>query len=209
MIYGSRRDAGHRLGEFLLEKAIEADLILGLPRGGVVVAAEVARVLRLPLDVLVVRKVGHPWNREFAVGAMAEGDAVVLDEEHLPEQREEINRIIEEEKRRLQDYQSKFHRGGLPELAGKQVILVDDGLATGSTMEAAVVSAKKRHAKRVLVAVPVASPSAEKRIARVADQVLPLMVDPGFMAVGQYYASFVQTTDEEVLELLNETGLPE
>jgi len=205
MTFASRKDAGNRLGWLLRDAGLEVDLVLGLPRGGVVVAAEVARVLQKPLDVLVVRKIGHPWYREFAVGALAEPDVVILDEDSLsrnPVSRAQLDGVIAEETGRLQQYRAEFHPGGLPGLAGKSVVLVDDGLATGATMEAAVRAAKKQDARRVIVAVPVASTHATERLENVANDVKALLVDDDFQAVGQYYAEFSQTSDEEVLALL-------
>lgn len=205
MTFTSREEAGRKLGDYLSRKGVQADLVLGLPRGGVVVAAEVAHRLRVPLDVLIVRKIGHPMQREFAVGAMAEAGVVVLDEQvigHNPAVRAELEVIIEEEKQRLQSYQARFHRPGLGNLPGKTVLLVDDGLATGATTEAAVLSARKQAARSIIVAAPVASTNAVERIGRVADNVIALVVDPAFEAVGAYYELFSQTTDEEVLGLL-------
>jgi len=205
MMFASREDAGQRLGRYLKEQGTRADLVLGLPRGGVIVAAEVAHSLQLPLDVLIVRKIGHPWQREFAVGAMAENGVVVLDEGSIgrhPLIRAELDEIVEEEKERLRAYQARFHREGGPELSGKAVLLVDDGLATGSTTEAAVLSARKQNASKVIVAAPVASTNAAERLEKVADEVEALWVDPDFDAVGRYYEVFTQTTDEEVLDLL-------
>lgn len=184
---------------------MDAELLLGLPRGGVVVAAEVARVLNLPLDVLIVRKIGHPLHREFAVGALAESGVVVLDEAVIgtsPIIRAELAEIIEEETQRLQSYQARFHHGNALSLVGRAVLLVDDGLATGATTEAAVLSARRQGARRVTVAAPVASTQAVERLHRIADDVLVGWADPDFDAVGRYYDVFPQTTDEEVLGLL-------
>jgi predicted phosphoribosyltransferase len=205
MTFASRKDAGKRLGWLLRDEGLEMDFVLGLPRGGVVVAAEVARVLHKPLDVLVVRKIGHPWYREFAVGALAEPDVVVLDEDSLsrnPVGRAQLDAVIAEETERLRQYQAEFHRGGLPSLSGKSILLVDDGLATGATMEAAVRAAKKLDARSAIVAVPVASTHATQRLESVANGVKALLVDEHFQAVGQYYAEFSQTSDEEVVALL-------
>jgi putative phosphoribosyl transferase len=205
MVFHSREDAGWLLGEHLKENHVQGDIVLGLPRGGVVVAAEVARILQLPLDVLVVRKIGHPRHREFAVGALAEGDVVLLDQaaiEAAHVARRELNEVLGEEKERLREYQLKFGRTTSPLLGGKSVILVDDGLATGATAEAAVLSARHRAAGRIILAVPVASTSAYNRLKREADEVIALEVDPDFDAVGRYYEHFSQTTDEEVLDLL-------
>jgi predicted phosphoribosyltransferase len=205
MMFASREDAGQKLGRFLRQQDVEADLVLGLPRGGVVVAAEVARELQVPLDVLIVRKIGHPLHREFAVGALAEGGVVVLDEAVIgnnPIVRAELAEIIEEEKERLRAYQSRFRHGGPQNMEGKTVLLVDDGLATGATTEAAVLSARKQGARRITVTAPVASTNATERLERVADAITVLWVDPEFDAVGRYYDVFSQTTDEEVLGLL-------
>jgi predicted phosphoribosyltransferase len=205
VMFASREDAGLRLGRYLQEQRVWADLVLGLPRGGVVVAAGVARALHLPLDVLVVRKIGHPRQREFAVGALAENGVVVLDESVVgsnPIVCAELEEVIQEEKERLLSYQARFHPKGAPDLRDKAVLLVDDGLATGATTEAAVLSARKRNASTIVVAAPVASTTAADRLARVADEVRVLCVDPDFEAVGRYYDVFSQTTDEEVMEVL-------
>jgi putative phosphoribosyl transferase len=205
MMFLSREDAGRKLGRHLKERGVQADLVLGLPRGGVVVAAEVARALHLPLDVLIVRKIGHPLHREFAVGALAENGVVVLDEVVIganPVIRAELEEIIEEEKERLRSYQARFHPQGTPDLTQKALLLLDDGLATGATTEAAVLSARKQGARRIVVAAPVASANAVERLERVADEVIALRVDPDFDAVGRYYEVFSQTTDQEVLALL-------
>jgi predicted phosphoribosyltransferase len=204
-MFASREDAGCKLGQYLKDQGVKADLVLGLPRGGVVVAVAVARILQLPLDVLIVRKIGHPIHREFAVGALAEGDVVVLDEAAAaisPLLQAELEEIIEEEKARLGAYRARFHRQASPALAGKAVLLVDDGLATGATTEAAVLSARKQRARSVVVAAPVASRHAVERLEGVADEVKALLVDPDFDAVGRYYDVFSQTTDDEVLRLL-------
>jgi putative phosphoribosyl transferase len=206
MTFASRTEAGHRLGHYLFEQGVRADLVLGLPRGGVMVAAEVARILKSPLDVLVVRKIGHPGHREFAVGALAEESTLVLDEEVinrtgvLPA---DLESVLAEETERLIEYQARFLRANRPQLKDKIVLIVDDGLATGATTEAAVRSAKNRGAVQVIVAAPVASNNAVERLARVADKVIALIVDPEFDAVGRYYRSFPQATDEEVQAILS------
>ena len=212
VMFASREDAGLKLGHCLQDQGVGADLVLGLPRGGVVVAAAVARILRLPLDVLIVRKIGHPRQCEFAVGALAENGVIVLDEGVIGANtviRAELEAVIQEEKDRLAGYLVRFHPGGVPALAGKAVLLVDDGLATGATTEAAVLSVRKQSARTIVVAAPVASTSAVERLAQVADEVRVLCMDPEFDAVGRYYDVFAQTTDEEVLELLRTGAGPE
>jgi predicted phosphoribosyltransferase len=205
MVFLSRQDAGHQLGLHLREMGVNADVVAGLPRGGVVVAAEVADVLRCPLDVIIVRKIGHPWQREFAVGALAEEDVLVLDQpaaEMVPLAAAELEMVIAEEKDRLREYGLKFQHARKGNFAGGDVLLVDDGLATGATAEAAIFSARKKHARHITLAVPIASRAAFERVAAIADNVAALRVDPDFYAVGQYYKHFLQTTDEEVLALL-------
>jgi predicted phosphoribosyltransferase len=207
MTFLSREDAGRQLGEFLKNGHVDAEVVLGLPRGGVVVAAEVAHTLDLPLDVIVVRKIGHPRQREFAVGALAEDDVVVLDESAISRTgvvKTDLASVIEEERERLAAYQQRFEGAGPVELTAKSVLVIDDGLATGATTEAAVRSAQKRGARQVIVAVPVASDNAYERLNRVCDAVFALTVDPEFDAVGRYYREFSQTTDDEVVALLEE-----
>jgi predicted phosphoribosyltransferase len=209
MKFASRQDAGRRLGQHLDEQNVDVDLVLGLPRGGVVVAAEVARLLQCPLDVLVVRKIGHPMHREFAVGALAEPDIVIFNEASLseiPVPRSQLDGVVAEEIARLREYRQRFHHSDAPTLHNKIVLLVDDGLATGTTAEAAVLSARKQGVRRIIVAAPVASRNAVERLRRVADDVLTLVVDPGFAAVGQYYDEFSQTSDEEVIALLRDAA---
>lgn len=206
MLFSSRQDAGRRLGQRLLELAVKVDLVVGLPRGGVVVAAEVANILQRPLGIIIVRKIGHPWHREFAVGALAENDVVILEKSAMlfsPLAAAELESVIAEEKERLVQYGAKFHRGRQADFAGNRLLLVDDGLATGATAEAAVYAARSKHARQIILAVPVASTSACERLARFADQVVTLVTDPDFGAVGQYYKQFLPTGDEEVLALLH------
>jgi predicted phosphoribosyltransferase len=202
MLFASREEAGRRLGRQLVEEKVAVDLVLGLPRGGLVVAAEVAELLHKPLDALVVRKIGHPRHREFAVGSLAEPDIVIRDETGVYVEPDELAEVVAEEKERLREYQKKFHRHGPPDMRDKAVLLADDGLATGATMAAAVQAAKKVGARKVIVAVPVASTNAFERLSALADHVIAVLVDPDFMAVGQYYRSFPQTSDEEVKAIL-------
>jgi len=206
MVFATRQDAGRTLGAYLKDLKIQADLVFGLPRGGVVVAAEVASLLHLPLGVIVVRKIGHPRYREFAVGALAEPETLILDQTSIATTgvaSAELEAVIAEEKQRLKEYRHKFEQDRAPALADRHLLLADDGLATGASMEAAVLAARKSGVRQLTVAVPVASEPAVLRIERVADRVLACFVDPDFDAVGRYYQQFPQTTDEEVIQLLN------
>jgi putative phosphoribosyl transferase len=207
MTFATREEAGRLLGRYLKAREVRADLVLGLPRGGVIVAAEVARELALPLDVLIVRKIGHPWQREFAVGALAEPDIVLLEQTVIaadPALHRALKDIVQEEKERLQHHRAAFHLAPLADLRGQTVMLVDDGVATGATTEAAALAARKLGAGRVIVATPVAAGEAVRRLEKVADEVIALHVDADFDAVGRYYKVFSQTSDEEVLQALRQ-----
>ena len=175
-------------------------------------AAEVAERLDLPFDVLVVRKIGHPVSREFALGALAEDDVIILDPQATRYgDVEDVERVILEEQENLRIYQSLFGHPGKHSLASQDVLLVDDGIATGATTEAAVRSAFKQGARFVTVTAPVASAHAVDRLRRIANAVEIMLSDPEFQAVGRYYLAFPQTTDEEVLNLLstNRSRLPQ
>ncbi len=207
MLFASRQDAGHKLGLRLQELGVKADVVAGLPRGGVVVAAEVANLLQLPLEIIVVRKIGHPWHREFAVGALAEEGVVILDKKVIsstPLSGVELEAVIQEETDRLREYRQKFCPDRQTMFANQRVLIVDDGLATGATAEAAIYAARKKNARQIILAVPVASTSAYERLARIADKMVAVTTDPDFCAVGQYYQQFLPTTDEEVLALLHD-----
>jgi len=206
-VFADRAEAGRALADALAGRRAAPDtLVLGLPRGGVPVAFEIARALDLPLDVLVVRKLGLPWQPELAMGAIASGGALVVNEQvlrYLPADSDALEQVRVREQAEL-ERRERDYRGDRPPLAmaGRTGILVDDGLATGATMEAAVRALQTLGAKHVVVAVPVASPEARDRIAAVADEVVCLAAPEWFSAVGQWYRDFGQTTDDEVRDLL-------
>jgi putative phosphoribosyl transferase len=206
--FADRADAGRVLADALARTGWPRDaLVLALPRGGVPVASEVARELSLPLDVLVVRKLGVPFQPELAMGAIASGGALVVNEEvvaWLPS-RDTFDRVRREEQAELERREREY-RGGrtAPVVHDRTVILVDDGLATGATMEAAVRSLRALGAARVVAAVPVASQGARDRIAALADEVVCLEVPETFFAVGQCYRDFAQTSDADVRDLLEQ-----
>jgi putative phosphoribosyl transferase len=206
-IYADRADAGRALAAALVShRGAAGTIVLGLPRGGVPVAYEIATRLELPLDVLVVRKLGLPWQPELAMGAIASGGALVRNEEvmrHLGDRADAFEAVRAKEQAEL-ERRERDYRGDRPplELRDRSGILVDDGLATGATMEAAVRALQASGARRVVVAVPVASPEARERIAALADEVVCLATPMFFSAVGQWYRDFGQTSDDEVRDLL-------
>jgi predicted phosphoribosyltransferase len=206
-VFEDRVEAGRALAKALAAHRGATDaIVLALPRGGVPVGYEIAVALGLPLDVLVVRKLGLPWQPELAMGAIASGGAIVLNEEVLGFARggrEALDGVRRAEQEEL-ERRERAYRGAKPplEVVGRIGILVDDGLATGATMEAAVRALRSLGARSVVVAVPVASPEARDRIAAVADEVVCLEAPAYFSAVGQWYRVFGQTSDAEVGELL-------
>jgi len=204
-MFNDRKDAGRKLAEAL--KGYEADrpIILALPRGGVPVGFEVAVALGADLDVLVVRKIGAPWNPEFGVGAIAKG-VEVFDQESLGFlglKPEDLRPVIEREELEL-ERRSKLYRGDnpFPDLADRVVILVDDGLATGVTTRAAIIAIKQMNPARLVLAVPVGPPETVASLRSLVDELICLETPSDFMAVGAFYLSFPQTSDEEVIELL-------
>ncbi|MEI9898444.1 MAG: phosphoribosyltransferase [Chthoniobacter sp.] len=211
-LYRDRRDAGRQIAARLSGFAGRTDvLVLGLARGGVPVALEVARALGAPLDVLIVRKLGLPGQPELAMGAIASGGVRVFNEGIVRRMRDAsivIQEVAAVEERELERREWEY-RGDRPaaEVPGRSVIVVDDGLATGASMDAAVLALRQRQAARVIVAVPVGSPEACARLAKEADEVICLHTPQDFEAVGQAYDDFSQTTDEEVRALLAEANI--
>lgn len=209
--FRDRKDAGQRLAERLRSlRDLDDVIVLGLPRGGVPVAAEVARALDAPLDVIVVRKVGVPGRSELAMGAVGERGVQVVDERvvglaHVPP--EDFATAVRRERAEVEQRVQRF-RGGRPPLAlaGRVALLVDDGIATGSTARAACAVARAMGAARVVLAAPVCARESGKALATVADEVVCLHSPRLFGAVGQFYDDFSATQDAEVLALLRAAG---
>ncbi len=205
--FRDRFEAGQRLAEALKHYAGRPRLlVLALPRGGVPVAYQVARALQAPLDVMLVRKLGVPGHEEFAMGAIASGGIRVISHDvvtalGIPNGALDI--IVAEEERELRRRERAYRGDRLPpQVQGKTVILVDDGLATGSTMRAAVAALKVQRPERLVIAVPVAAAETCEAMRREADEVVCALAPEPFIAVGQWYQDFSQITDEEVSELL-------
>ncbi|WP_327414081.1 phosphoribosyltransferase [Streptomyces sp. NBC_01233] len=206
MLFTHRTDAGERLAEALRHLQGEDPVVLGLPRGGVPVAFQVARALGAPLDVIVVRKLGVPYHRELGFGAIGEGGVRVISEDIVRSSRvrpQDLAAVEHAEEAELARQARRF-RGDRPRvaLAGRTVIVVDDGIATGATAAAACEVVRAQGAARVVLAVPVAPPDAVARLRTEADEVVCLSTPRAFRAVGEWYADFSQTPDEEVVALL-------
>jgi len=206
-VFADRAAAGAALARALQGHSLKPPLlVLGLPRGGVPVAYEVARALKAPLDVMLVRKVGMPGQSELAIGAVAAGNTVVHEpeiERRFPELAEVFDRLAADQRRELERRERVYRAGLAPlELGGKTVILVDDGLATGSTMLAAVRAARSLGASAVVVAAPVASAQAVELLSDEADHVVIVQIPTMLLAIGEWYEQFEQLEDAEVCRLL-------
>lgn len=207
MLFKDRADAGRQLAAELGEYANRHDVVvMALPRGGVPVAFEVAQQLHAPLDIFLVRKLGVPGHEELAMGAIASGNVRVINQQvvrSLGIQQAAIDAVAEQELRELQR-RERAYRGDrpVPETRGRTVILVDDGLATGSTMRAAATALRQTEPLRLVVAVPVASPDTCNEFREEVDEIVCAQTPEPFYAVGRWYKDFSQTTDEEVHQLL-------
>jgi predicted phosphoribosyltransferase len=205
--FRDRRDAGARLASALRDELGPDVLVLGLARGGVPVAYEVARRLRAPLDVLVVRKLGVPGREELAMGAIGPGGARVVNHEVvrlLDIRRDVLDQVADRERREAERGEQAYRRGRpRQDVRGRHVVVVDDGLATGASMRVAIESLRAVGAARITVAVPTGSPETCTELRQAADDVLCLTAPDGLVAVSQSYEDFSPTTDEEVRQLLD------
>jgi putative phosphoribosyl transferase len=207
-VFQNRVDAGRRLAAGMQQLKGAADMVvLALPRGGVPVAAEVAQELGAPLDVLIVRKVGLPNYPELAMGAVASGDVEVVNKDVISRWgigTDQFKRIADRELEEVDRRDSLYRQGRSPlDVEGKIVVLVDDGVATGSTIKAAIGALRKMKAKSIVVGVPVAAPDTLRELQDLADEVVCVDAPAGFRAVGSSYQDFSQTSDEEVINLLS------
>lgn len=213
LVFRDRVEAGELLAEALVRHADEQGvLVLALPRGGVPVAAEIARRLKAPLDVLVVRKLGVPGQEELAMGAITSGDVQVMHDAVVRAfaiSPETIGKVVATEEKELRRRELAYRgHSGTPQVSGKKVILVDDGIATGSTLRAAVKALRQQRPQTIIVAVPVSSRDAAATLRSEADEFVALSVPDDFNSVGEWYQDFAQTSDEEVKSLLESSVRP-
>lgn len=207
MLFEDRHDAGKRLAERLQQHRGSDAIVLGLPRGGVVVAYEVARALDLPLDVVIVRKIGAPGNPEYAIGAIAENGELSLNEEEIEAYgipRSYVEREVARQQQEIAERKQRYRDGrGLPQLRDRPAIVVDDGVATGFTTATALKAVRKERPRRMVLAVPVAPRETLQWLGSLADEVVCLATPEPFLAVGRFYVDFSQVSDDEVRQLLD------
>lgn len=201
-MFRDRLDAGRQLAVKLIQYKNEPGVILAIPRGGVPVAFELAKEFKMPLELVLTKKIGHPGNKEYAIGAASLYDYFIVPHENVTAQ------YIEEElvniRSRLNEMSRKFIKGKLPiQLKGKTIIIVDDGIATGNTLMGTVNLLKKSNPKKIVIAVPVASKIAFYKLSKEVDEIVALLIPEIFNGVGEFYEDFQQVTDEEVIELLD------
>ena len=208
--FHDRADAGRRLAAALMHLRSESLVVVGLARGGVIVAAEVARALGAPLDALAVRKIGVPWQPEVALGAVAP-DAVIMDDrmaDAMNVSHRYISLGVSRAATEVQDREKRYHgRHGTPSIEGRTAVLVDDGLATGATAAVAVASVRHHNPRRIVVAVPVGSVEAVQYLESLADEVVCLDSPTPFSSVGEWYEQFEQVTEDAVLAALRIAGI--
>jgi putative phosphoribosyl transferase len=204
MIFKDRADAGKRLAQALLSYKGQNIVVYALPRGGVVLGAEIASQLEAPLDLIVVRKIGHPFSPEYAIAAIAEDGHIAMNRSEVESiDRDWFDERSQVERQEAQRRRQLYTRGRAAISATDRIaIIVDDGLATGLTMFAAIQEARHAHPQKVVVAVPVAAPGIVEQLKEMVDDVVALVVTPALGAIGSFYLSFDQVTDDEVIELM-------
>jgi putative phosphoribosyl transferase len=204
MRFENREDAGLQLAKLLIEKNINADLVITIPRGGIPVASAIAKTLRLPLKLILVRKLGHPMNSEFAIGALTEKNILIHNDSFIKEEHPEITTLIEKERKRIMEMKFKFnHEFDYQTIKQKNILLVDDGIATGTCIELAIEELRKNGVKTITVATPVCAFNSYQRIKKIADETICCVVAQQFMGISAYYHDFDQLSDDQVTNLLN------
>ncbi len=204
-LFLNREEAGKLLAERLVSLGIKADLVLAIPRGGVVTGKAVAGRLKIPLKAVVTKKLGAPGQEELAIGAMGPNGAMIWDSKlmsRLGLKREDLKQRVDDLELKIKDYVKKFNSQNL-DVGGKKVLVVDDGVATGATVKAAVEWLRQQQAARVIVAVPVCAQETAIELRKLGDEVVCLETPASFMAVGEFYGNFPQITDEQVIDILH------
>lgn len=205
MRFENREDAGQQLSTLLLEKNIVADCIVALPRGGIPVALVVANNLHLPLKLLFIRKLGHPINQEFAIGATTDKNILVHNDVFIKDQHPELTTLIDKERKRICEMKNKFaHEIDFNATKQKSILLVDDGIATGTCIELAIQELRKNGANKIIIATPVCPFNTYQHLKKIADDIICCMVAQQFTGISSFYHHFEQLTDDEVVLLLQE-----
>lgn len=203
MRYENREDAGLQLSTLLLEKQIHADCVITIPRGGIPVALVIAKQLHIPLKLILIRKLGHPINPEFAIGAISSNSTLMHNHSFINEHHPEITSIIQKERKRISEMKIKFgHEFTFDDVKQKHIILVDDGIATGTCIELAIQELRKNGAKRIRVVSPVCPFNTFQHIKKIADDIVCGIVAQQFTGISAYYHDFEQLSDEQVSRLL-------
>lgn len=210
MQFENREDAGIQLTTLLAEKNIVADFVVTIPRGGIPVAMAVAKALHIPLKLMLVRKLGHPINSEFAIGAVTEKNILIHNDVFIREHHPEITALIQRERKRIVDMKIKFdHAVDFQEIKHKNILLVDDGIATGTCMELAIQELRKSGVKTITVASPVCPFNTFQQLKKLADETICCIVAQQFTGISAYYHDFEQLNDERVVTLLHQlNGIP-
>ena len=204
--FTDRNDAGIQLADALLRLGIKADIVLALPRGGVPIGLVVAEKLGIPLKLYLVRKIGHPFNDEYAMGAVSEDELLLNESENAGH--DYLNKNIKKERKRIAEMKELFgHVATENDISGKTIVLVDDGIATGTCITLAINVMRKSGAKEIIVAAPVCPLQTEDKMRKIADKLIILKRPFHFIGIGAYYANFSQLTDNQVIELMKRSPI--
>ena len=209
MRFENREDSGFHLSTLLLEKNIRADYVITIPRGGVPVAIVISKKLQIPLKLVFVRKLGHPINSEFAIGAVSEKNLIINNDVFINNQHPEIESLIQKERKRILEMKNKFnHEFSFQEIKQKNIILVDDGIATGTCVELAIQELRKNGARSITVATPICPFNTYQKLKQIADEIICCIVADQFSGISAYFHNFEQLTDEVVASYLNQLNGP-
>lgn len=209
MRFENREDSGFQLSALLLQKNIKADYVITIPRGGVPVAIVISKTLQLPLKLIFVRKIGHPINSEFAIGAVTESNLIINNDAFINNHHPEIEILIQKERKRIAEMKAKFkHEFNFQEIKQKNIILVDDGIATGTCIELAIQELRKNGARTITVVAPVCPFNTYQKLKKIADDIIVCTVAEKFSGISAYFHDFEQLTDELVQSHLSQLNGP-